>query len=69
MLGVALTVASDSAVPTVTTVEFQRISFPSERNLTPIKAVSLILCMFLKMEPGGLPSSNLWAAAAGKDGC
>lgn len=55
-----LTMVSDSVVPTITTVEFQYISFPSERNLTPIKAVNLILCMFLKMQLGGLPS---WSSA------
>ena len=53
MFGVALTMASDSVVPTITTVEFQRSSFPSKRNLTPIKAVTLILSVFLKMGLGG----------------
>lgn len=63
MFGVALTMASDSVVRTITTVEFQRISFPSKRNLTPIKAVTLILSMFLKVELGGPSLVVQWLSA------
>lgn len=52
--------ASDSVVPTITTVEFQRSSFPSKRNLTPIKAVTLILSVFLKMGLGGTSLMVQW---------